>query len=114
MKRKYARYPIIMSTCALLCFIAVVIMFAGVVQPLWGRMLILILPALILSFVAFFAVKGKLGVSATTIWTTILSIVLLLASVFYFSFLAYGRRRLQLPTFSITDELTHRSMKKMW
>ena len=46
-------------------------------------MLILILPALILSFVAFFAVKGKLGVSATTIWTTILSIVLLLASVFY-------------------------------
>ena len=31
MKRKYALYPIIMSACALLCFIAVVIMFAGVV-----------------------------------------------------------------------------------
>ena len=83
MKRKYALYPIIMSACAILCFIAVVIVFAGVVQPLWGRMLLLILPALILGIVAFFAVKGKLGVSATTIWTTILSIILLLASVFY-------------------------------
>ena len=83
MKRKYALYPIIMSACALLCFIAVAIVFAGVVQPLWGRMMLLILPALILGIVAFFAVKGKLGVSATTIWTTILSIVLLLASVFY-------------------------------
>ena len=83
MKRKYARYPIIMSTCAFLCFIAVVIVFTGVVQPLWGRMMLLVLPALILGVVAFFAVKGKLGVSATTIWTTILSIVLLLASVFY-------------------------------
>ena len=84
MKRKYALYPIIMSACALLCFIAVVIVFAGVVQPLWGRMILLILPALILGIVAFFAAKGKLGASATTIWTTILSIVLLLASVFYF------------------------------
>jgi len=83
MKRKYALYPIIMSACAILCFIAVVIVFAGVVQPLWGRMLLLILPALILGIVAFFAVKGKLGVSATTIWTTILSIILLIASVFY-------------------------------
>ena len=83
MKRKYALYPIIMSACALLCFIAVAIVFAGVVQPLWGRIMLLILPALILGIVAFFAVKGKLGASATTIWTTILSIVLFLASVFY-------------------------------
>ena len=58
MKRKYALYPTIMSACALLCFIAVVIVFAGVVQPLWGRMLLLILPALILGAVAFFAAKG--------------------------------------------------------
>ena len=83
MKRKYAIYPTIMSACALLCFIVVIIAFAGVVQPLWGRMLLLILPALILGAVALFAAKGKLGVSATTIWTTILSIVLFLASVFY-------------------------------
>ena len=83
MKRKYALYPIIMSACALLCFIAVFIVFAGVVQPLWGRMMLLILPALILGAVSFFAAKGNLGVSATIIWTTILSIVLFLASVFY-------------------------------
>ena len=76
-----------MSACALFCFIAVIIVFAGAVQPLWGRMMLLILPAVILGGVAFFAVKGKLGVSATTVWTTILSIVLLLASVFYISLL---------------------------
>ena len=83
MKRKYALYPIIMSACALFSFIAVVFVFAGVVQPLWGRLMLLILPALILGVIAFLAVKGKLGVSATTIWTTILSILLLLVSVFY-------------------------------
>ena len=87
MKHKYAFYPIIMSACALLCYIAVIIVFTGVVQPLWGRMMLLLLPALILGLVAIFAAKGKLGVSATTIWTTILSVVLLLASVFYVSLL---------------------------
>jgi len=87
MKHKYARYPMIMSVCALFCFIAIVILFAGVVQPLWGRMMLLLLPALILGVVAFFAAKGKLSVSAATIWTTILSIVLFLASAFYVSLL---------------------------
>lgn len=83
MKHKYALYPIIMSAYALCCFVAVVIVYARVVQPFWGRMLLLIFPALILGLVAIFAAKGKLSVSATTIWTTILSVVLLLASVFY-------------------------------
>ncbi len=88
MKHKYALYPIIMSICALLCFVAVLALFAGAVQPLWGRMALLILPALLLGVFAFFAAKGKLGVSATIIWTTVLSVVLFLASVFYVSILS--------------------------
>ena len=73
----------IMSACALLCFIAVMIVFAGEVQPLWGRMMLLVLPATILGVIAFLAAKGRLGVTATIIWTTILSALLFVASVFY-------------------------------
>lgn len=83
MKRKYALYPIIMSICALLCFSVVLFLFAGAVQPLWGRIMLLVLPALLLGIVAFCAVSGKLDATSTTVWTTVLSIVLLLASVFY-------------------------------
>ena len=50
-------------------------------------MMLLILPALFLGIVALCAAKGKLGVSATTIWTTVLVIVLFLASVLYVSIL---------------------------
>ena len=64
MKHKYALYPIIMSICALLCFIAVLILFSGAVQPPWGRMMLLILPALLLGLLALCAAKGKLGVIA--------------------------------------------------
>ena len=88
MKRKYALYPMIMSVCALFCFITVFVDFAETVQPLWGRIILLILPALILGLVAFFAAKGKLGIFATVSLTTILSIVLFLASVFYILFLS--------------------------
>ena len=87
MKHKYAYYPIVMSICALVCFVVVLALFSGAVQPLWGRMMLLILPALFLGIVAFCAAKGKLGVSATYIWTTVLVIVLFLGSVFYVSIL---------------------------
>ena len=83
MKRKYALYPIIMSICALVCFLGVLLVFSGAVQPLWGRMMLLMLPALVLGIVAVCAVKGKMGEAATTVWTTVLSVVFLLASVFY-------------------------------
>ncbi len=45
--------------------------------------MLLILPALLLGMIAFCAAKGKLGASATNIWTTVLVVVLFLASVFY-------------------------------
>lgn len=72
-----------MSICALFCFIVVLLVFSGAVQPLWGRIMFLILPALFLGIVAICAANGKLGVRATNIWTTALAIVLFLASVFY-------------------------------
>lgn len=88
MKNKYALYPIIMSFCSLICFIVVLLFFATAVQPLWGKIMLLILPALILGVVAFCAVKGKLGVEATIVWTTTLSIVFLFISLFYIVFLS--------------------------
>lgn len=83
MKHKHALYPITMSACALLCFVAVLLVFANAVQPLWGRILVLALPSLLLGVLAFFAAKGKLNASATSVWTTVLSIILVCASLFY-------------------------------
>lgn len=88
MKHKYALYPIIVSICALLCFLAVLILFSTAAQPLWGRMALLILPALLLGIVAFCAARGKLNAPATILWTTALTILLLLASVFYVAILS--------------------------
>lgn len=83
MKHKHAIYPLIMSICAFICFLIVLILFSTTVQPLWGRMLLLVLPALILGTIALCAEKGKMGATATNIWTTVLAIVLFLGSVFY-------------------------------
>jgi hypothetical protein len=83
MKHKCAIYPLVMSICALLCFAAVALIFSGAVQPLWGKMAILSLPALVFGGIALLAATGKLGARATGIWTTVLAIVLFLASVFY-------------------------------
>ena len=83
MKHKHALYPMIVSLIAFVCFAVVLVLFASTVQPLWGRLLLLIVPALVLGVVAWLAAKGKLGKSATAIWTTVLTVVLLLLSAFY-------------------------------
>ncbi len=88
MKHNHALYPIIMSSCAFVCFLGVVLLMADTVQPLWGRTLLPLLPALILCAVGLFALKGKLNKNKTVILTTILAIVLFLASVFYFFLLS--------------------------
>ena len=84
MKHKHALYPIILSICAFLCFIVVVILMTDTVQPLWGRTMLLLLPAVILGSVGLLSLNGKLSMNKTVILTTILTIVLLLASMFYF------------------------------
>ncbi len=83
MKQKHAIYPIIMSICALFCFIAIAIWFSQAVQPPWGGIMLLIMPALLLGILAFFAAKGKLTALAIWIWTTVLAVVLFLASALY-------------------------------
>lgn len=83
MKNQYARYPLVMSCLALACFFAVAAFMASAVQPPWGRILVLLIPAITLYVVTFLSSKGILTSKVTTVITTILSIVLLLASVFY-------------------------------
>lgn len=88
MKHKYALYPMIMSICAFICFLGVLLLMADTVQPLWGRTVLLLLPAVILSIVGLGALKGKINKNKTIIVTTALTVVLLLVSVFYFFLLS--------------------------
>lgn len=83
MRNKHALFPLAMGTLALICFLAVVLFMASSVQPLWGRIMVLLLPALILYAVAFFSLKGKINSKKTVILTSVLTIVLLLVSIFY-------------------------------
>ena len=81
--KKSAIYPIIMSSLALICFVAVLLFFSTFVQPPYLEASFLILPAVLLGAVAFCAAMGKISASLTAVLTTALSIVLLLASIFY-------------------------------
>lgn len=84
MKQKHELYPMIMSICAFVCFLGVVVLMADTVQPLWGRTMLLLLPTVILGSVGLLSLNGRLSMNKTVILTTILTIVLLLASIFYF------------------------------
>jgi len=88
MKNKYAIFPIVMGTLALLCFLAVAFFMAFSVQPLWGRLMVLLFPAIILYAVACLSAKGKINSRKTVILTLVLTIVLLLVSIFYILLLA--------------------------
>lgn len=81
--KKHAIYPIIMSSFAIIGFIAALLLFSTAVQPPWLGVSFLILPAVLLGAVAFCAGKGKLSAVSTAVLTTVMAIVLLLASIFY-------------------------------
>lgn len=83
MKHKHALYPIIMSICAFVCFLGVILLFADAVQPRWGWTMLLLLPAVVLTFVAILAAKEKLKATPTYILTTALVLILLPASGIY-------------------------------
>ena len=83
MKHKHALYPILMSICAFVCFIAVAWLFSEAVQLRWGWTMLLLLPAVLLTFVAMPAAKGKLKATPTYILTTALVLILLPASGIY-------------------------------
>ena len=81
-------FPLIMAGAALLCFLVLFFNMAATVQPLWGKVMVLILPSLILSTVAVFALKGRLNRRKTIIVTCVLSITLVIASFVYTVFLS--------------------------
>ena len=83
MKNNPALFPLAMGTLALICFLAVALFMASSVQPLWGHIMVLLLPTLILYAVAYLSMKGKINSKKTAILTTVLTIVLLLVSIFY-------------------------------
>lgn len=83
MKHKHALYPILMSICAFVCFIAVAWLFSEAVQPRWGWTMLLLLPAVVLTFVAILAAKEKLKATPTYILTTALVLILFPASGIY-------------------------------
>ena len=83
MKNKHAVFPITMAGVAFLCFLFIAFCMSTCVQPLWGKTIVLILPSLILSVVAVFALKGKLDRRKTEFVTLVLSIILVIASFVY-------------------------------
>ena len=89
MKHKYALYPIIMSICAFVCFIAIAWLFSTAVQPRWGWILLLLLPAVVMAYIALPAAKGMLKETPTFILTTILVLLLIPASGIYTVFLGF-------------------------
>lgn len=83
MKNKKSVFPFVMGTLAFICFLAVVLLMSSSVQPLWGSVMVLLLPSIILYAVAFLSARGKLDSKKTMILTSVLTIVLLLVSIFY-------------------------------
>lgn len=82
-KNNHIVFPLVMGCLALLCFFAVALMISFSVQPLWGRLMVLILPAIILYAIAFISYKEKISSRMTVVLTVLASIVLVLASFFY-------------------------------
>lgn len=83
MRKNHALFPFGMGILALICFLGGVWMMAMSVQPLWGRTMVLLLPAILLFAVAAFSQTGVLSRRLTVIITSLLSAVLLMGSFFY-------------------------------
>ena len=83
MKNKYASFPLTMAILAFLCFLFIVVLMSTVVQPLWGRISVLLIPALVLGGIGLLALKGMLDSRKTAVLTVFLSVIFLLASICY-------------------------------
>ena len=83
MKNKHASFPLTMTILALLCFLFIVFLMSTAVQPLWGRISVLLIPALVLGGIGFLALKGMLDSRKTAVLTVFLSVIFLLASIYY-------------------------------
>ena len=83
MKEKAGLLPFTAGGLALSCFLLVAGVMATAVQPLWGRTLVLLLPALVFFAVGAAARKGSLSPRAAAVLTAVL------AAVFFFLSLCY-------------------------
>ena len=69
-----------MGSVAFLCFLAVLLLISGAVQPPWGRAMLLLLPALILFGIGVLSRSGRLNADKSAALTAAASVVLLLLS----------------------------------
>ena len=83
MKNKYASFPLTTAILALFCFLFIAFLMSTVVQPPWGRTVVLLIPALVLGGIGLLALKGMLDSKKTAVLTVVLSIIFLLASICY-------------------------------
>ena len=83
MEEKAGLLPFAAGGIALVCFLLVLGVMAMAVQPLWGRTLVLLLPALVFFAVGAAARKGGLSSRTAAALTAVLAIVFFLLSVFY-------------------------------
>ena len=83
MKKKYARFPLTMAILAFICYLFIMFLMSTAVQPLWGQISVLLIPALVLGGISLLALKGRLDSKKTTVLTVILSVIFLLVSICY-------------------------------
>ena len=83
MKNKYARFPLTMAILSFLYFLFIAFFMSTVVQPLWGRISVVLIPALVLGGIGLLARKGRLDSKKTTVLTVLLSVILLLVFICY-------------------------------
>ena len=72
-----------MAGLAFLCFLFVAFLMSTAVQPPWGRIAVLLIPALVLGLIGLLALKGMLDPGITAVLTAVLSIIFLLVSICY-------------------------------
>lgn len=83
MKNKYASFPLTMAILAFICYLFIMFLMSTAVQPLWGQISVLLIPALVLGSISLLALKGMLDSKKTTVLTVLLSVIFLLASIYY-------------------------------
>ncbi len=88
MNYKYSLFPLISAVPFLVFFILVASNFNYVcVQPLWGIILLFIVPSVVFTVIGILALKGKLKRKATIIITSILIVLFIILAVFLLYFL---------------------------
>ena len=83
MKNKYANFPLTMAILALISFIVIMFFMSTTVQPLWGRISVLLIPAFVLGGIGLLALKGILDSMKTAVLTVFLSVMFIPASICY-------------------------------